>query len=106
MTTMIERAAKAAYVEFAGGAEDDQAYYEEEGIYNRKSAALHWDDGTPLNTSADRDAFRRCARAALRAMRDPTGEMIDRCHDEFANDQALVFWRTEIDAAIAEGESA
>lgn len=63
-----------------------------------------WEKLTPLA----RSAYRRRARAAIEAMREPTRMMIDAgasgCGEDSIN-VAMGAWDAMIDAALAEGES-
>ncbi|WP_257541114.1 hypothetical protein [Sphingobium sp. CFD-1] len=53
------------------------------------------------------DVDRRAAIAALKALRDPTPEMVDasaaRCEDAYSGAVALAVWSAILSAAIGEG---
>lgn len=93
VTEMVKRMARAAYEEFSG--------------YNPEDCDGWWygkDDGKPYDwrreadrTSAGAEGFIRCARAALKALREPTAAMIDAGNKY---DFAAEVWREMVDAAL------
>ncbi len=87
---MIERVAKAIY-------EEDDAW----------SSAFPWPQMPSIEQSAEN--YRRIAKAAIMAMRDPTEGMVDAGADGMTYTQDLTFskmarfaWRDMIDAALKE----
>jgi len=92
---MIERAAMAAWVAYSVRPEDMEST--DEGDYTRERAERDWREWPAGCTHIGADGFRRCARAALEAMREPTADMADAAW--MASRFAQPFCRREVSEA-------
>lgn len=106
MSEMVERVARAAFLEFSGDDPENDVWreiYDMDDGYNWEKRA----DGTSIGAKG----FRACARAAIAAMRDPTEAMSEvgysAANSCVRGDDASVpeeisgeIWRAMIDEAI------
>lgn len=103
MSEMVERVALEAWIAYR--VRDEDMHSTDPWDYNRESAIRDWNESPHLCTHIGADGFRCVARAALRAMREPTEEMVGAGSDVV--DDLLPFWArmvwlAMIDAALGE----
>lgn len=104
--TMVERMARAAWAEYAGIPQIREDWMDDEDWQeDHVDAMARWPEDAGTHIGAD--GFRRCARAALTALLDPSQVVInagDSCDPGYGdgNARAESHWQAMIEAALGE----
>lgn len=103
---MIERAALAAWIEYSVRPED--AFSEFDDDYTIAAATRDWNESPKLCTHIGADGFRDCARAAIKAIREPSEAMMEAAFKlMFATSDTpsiAAQWRAMIDVALSDAK--
>lgn len=105
MSKMIERVALAAWLAYCNVEDGSEPDYDDDGDWkeSREQAEDQWRKSPTICTHIGADGFRRCARAAIEAMREPDKAMVDKAWSLIgSNLRYEEAYRHLIDAALSQ----